>query len=141
MHTKLANGDHAAKQLLHTLSQKSTTWRSAQCIISAHLQQNIRIAHPVHLTLQVLLYSATFNEIHEQQFTSVLPLLSLIINLLRIKVQVTNNYSKSYLTAASPTAHFNNPRFYTTIQYCQLQHLISSTSAAFSSCRNDELIN
>jgi hypothetical protein len=85
------------------------------------------IVHLAHLLLEVLLYTATFNEIQEQQFTSVLPLLSIIINPLCIKVQVTNNYSNPYLTAAPPTAHFNNPLFSITIQYCQPPYLIAST--------------
>ena len=85
------------------------------------------IAHPAHLTLQVLLYTAAFNAIHEEQFTPVLPLLSLIINMSCTKVQVTNNNSNPYLTAEPPTAHFNNSRFSITIQYCQPQYLIAST--------------
>ena len=103
VHTRLANGGHTANnRCIQEASWKhSTTWWSAQRNISAHsahiayghFQHYMCIAHPAHLMLQVLLYTATFNAIHEQQFTSVLPLLSLIINLLCIKVLVTNNYS------------------------------------------------
>jgi hypothetical protein len=58
--------------------------RSAQRTISAH-----SLRHTFSTTcasLQVSLYAATVNEIHEQRFTSVLPFLSLIIHLLSIKV-------------------------------------------------------
>lgn len=72
--------------------------------------------------LKVLLYTATFNEIHEQQFTIT------IINYKSVMYQSTGNKQlEQPLTAAPPTAHFNNSRFSITTQYCQPQYLIAST--------------
>ena len=97
----------------------STTWWSAQRIISAH-SPHIAYGTPsaLHVHRSPRTFDVTSVTVHCNiqwnlwtAITSVLPLLSFITNLLCIKVLVTNNYTNPYRPAArqlhnSTTRHF-----------------------------------